>query len=1792
MPPSSELAAGSGHTFEDVVAANYLTSLLAEGAAAGIPDRIVCRVALQQHCFREPMDDLIVDFRSTEGEEARLSLQIKHSIVISSALSNVDFREVIYDSWDTLTKTEFRDGVDRFGGAVGHVAKDKARALRTLCEMARGSLDIAHFESRFSDKGSASAAVRAVCHDISVLLQERLGTVLSFATLQRFLAHFVLIQFDYLHEGASDPPAAINALSVILADGHSNQAPQLWYRLCSLAREAGATADQYDRPRLVQKVAPLFRLRGANSLHADLAKLTGVSRDSVVDIENDVGGTRLQRAAVNATFDAALRTSRFIQIRGLPGSGKSALLRRRVEAALETGPVLFLKFDRLEGRSWRSFANAIGLSSANLIDLLIELEVTGSNTLFVDGIDRLEKPHRLIILDIIQAILGSPLLSQWRIAVSLRDTGIEPLRTWLPPDVFKLGLAAVDVKELDDEESEILATAEPHLRPLLFGSAPVQEIVRRPFFAKILSRNFAGGNSDTDFKPRSEVDLIANWWARGGYDCDGQTVIRRQRALMELAGYRARNLSAPVSVSQLSPLSFDLIHDLTFDGILQHAQKGHAVRFSHDIFFEWAYFHCLLSKGVDWPDEVRAAGEPSGVARAVELLSQSEFSQGQMWVPTLQRLLASDMRPQWGRAWLLGPLMEAGFVDAQRVFIGAVQAHDWQLLRKALTWLQAEKTVPNPQFLDHLPEGVVISRDARLHIADLLAWPSDFAVWARALSFVIEHLSSLPVTVVPDVIALFEVWQNARADEPNHISEALLGECDTWLRDIEVGHGGRRSTRAEAIPWTSLPDTLTDLEQTFRRLILRAAKANPERVATYLHRVVNSTRPDEQISSDVIDHAFLLAQTHAKLLTDLALNYFRADLPDDHIATATRMTSRLAEFGRHDPGMRPQMESGDEAASTAEENWDLSDAGFSFADWDRLSLRTSAGGFDPPSPLREPFNSLFASAPLEALRLLRGLSNHAVASWRQLHRLESWGTPIPVDIVFPWGTQQLWGGSRQYLWHRGFRGPDLLMGGYLALENWIFAELDRGREPNTLIRQIVEGHDCIAILGSALVIALQTNTLSETVLPLLTSQRIWRADRLRMEQEDPNWIMTLSRYVERSGNSSHLEAVTAIKSRSVRRLGLRDLVTAFVLGADTSLSGRAQSAILDFPKSLPFELQEDRHSQDILEQLEAQAHESAEWGRKENYRANEHPEDIRKTAVSFVNPLAPTLQEQARIEQSHLSDEEHFLCQWAQDCFNRGQIGEELTLAHAVEQARQFDSATLYETARGQQNLSFRRGAVVGVAAVVLQLRGHSDETTREWARDVVDRARRAIEVDDLLSSASIVPWHHGVFAARGLAADIRSGFSSDNAACELLRLIAYPLQGVALAAITETLTLWDYNQRLVWCGLALTLALSYLTPLGGDQEAPHAPFHMPDPYRATIADAFAQYSRADQWPVLPRPPRAWLNATSGTQLRNSLENDCEDNADVLNQEWRLTETHWHSQLAAKALRSVPCEKMMASEARAPLVDFLADIFRWTLEQVESSRAISVGHIGKRLSEWRGALGRLLARTTGSLETSEIRLRFLDPLFALDHQPCWFLMAPFVDAYIRTHILDADHVADNAVPIVDLCLTRFLSAPQFTGDSDYAEELHGLEMSELVYTFLFVMEETDSGAAHLMNLDVARLQVILPLVDRFLRAAGWAHAAMSGFLTLCERTCRHYPAPLFADEILAVMVSNTSPSWQGTALPARIASLVQHFADRESPMPSALAQKFLRILDLLVDMGDRRSAALQLSDSFRNIRLQ
>lgn len=258
------------------------------------------------------------------------------------------------------------------------------------------------------------------------------------------------------------------------------------------------------------------------------------------------------------------------------------------------------------------------------------------------------------------------------------------LRNWMADVLDAVNVGRVEVDLLTDDEAEIVAAAKPELRDLLFGTRAVRDVVRRPFFAKVLQQNLAVEGGRPAFEPRSEVDLIENWWLRGGYGAVGQDALARQRALVELAGIRSRNLSIPVGIRHISQAAQGLLEQLVQDGLIQNANQGHSVRFAHDIYFEWAYFHTLMDQGDDWLEEIRACGEPPAVSRAVELLSQWEYSRRRNWDAILAKTASAQMRSQWTRAWLLGPLGISGFSSDETQFARTVFANDFQYLKKAL----------------------------------------------------------------------------------------------------------------------------------------------------------------------------------------------------------------------------------------------------------------------------------------------------------------------------------------------------------------------------------------------------------------------------------------------------------------------------------------------------------------------------------------------------------------------------------------------------------------------------------------------------------------------------------------------------------------------------------------------------------------------------------------------------------------------------------------------------------------------------------------------------------------------------------------------------------------------------------------------------------------------------------------------------------------------------------------------------------------------------------------------------
>lgn len=836
---SPELTGGAGFTYEDAVTAYYLVALVGGTTAAGLTSRVVERVAQQQADFGEPLDDVIVDvLGQADGTAMRMSLQVKRELTISSAPSNRDFREVIQRSWETLQKSDFREHVDRVGAITSSVAEETFRSFTTVCEWARASDTVATFMLRFADGGNAAASHRAVAEAVRQATQDSAAGSLSDDQLYRLFQHLTLIRFDFLQAGSTHEAEAVASLQRTLVAGQVERAGDLWNQLRQLARDGAGRSAAHTKASVL-RVLVGWRFNSAPARAADMQNLRESTSHWLTQQSDDIGGMHLNRQPLRDKLAAEMETHRLTLIKGLPGTGKTVLLRDLVQRLATDGTTLFPTANRLAGRSWAEHARATGLSIRSIEPLLVEVAATGHAMLFIDGLDRIAPEQRAVVTDLLGQLLTNPALAGWRVVATARDAGIEPLRNWVPAGLLvNGGVGYVDVENLSSEEAISLAETLPALRSLLTGGDErVRTLARRPFFAAVLARGFSRAAYPADFAPRSEVELVDAWWSRGGYDSQAPQAFARQRALVELAQHSAPDLGRNMRLRDLSATTQAVLPALEEDGLVQQVRIGHTAQFSHDIFFEWSFLHLLLDQGSNWIDTLTTVGEPPALARVVELLSQATYSDREQWPRQLHVLEQVQVRPQWLRAWLVAPVFGSRFAEQVDMFSATLTANEHRLFGKLLVWMQAEKTTPNPLVLSGQLGSDDLEPTARIRLADLLGWPSDFLAWRRLLLWTLEQLDSIPDAFLPDLVTLFETWQVATADFPNPVSQRIVSQCVSWLQAIDDQHLSWRFRRTnsgnDAEPRPRAP---TNLQTELRALVLRTARAYPDIVNTYLAR--------------------------------------------------------------------------------------------------------------------------------------------------------------------------------------------------------------------------------------------------------------------------------------------------------------------------------------------------------------------------------------------------------------------------------------------------------------------------------------------------------------------------------------------------------------------------------------------------------------------------------------------------------------------------------------------------------------------------------------------------------------------------------------------------------------------------------------------------------------------------------------------------------------------------------------------------------------------------------------------
>ena len=349
---------------------------------------------------------------------------------------------------------------------------------------------------------------------------------------------------------------------------------------------------------------------------------------------------------------------------------------------------------------------------------------------------------------------------------------------------------------------------------------------------------------------------------------------------------------------------------------------------------------------------------------------------------------------------------------------------------------------------------------------------------------------------------------------------------------------------------------------------------------------------------------------------------------------------------------------------------------------------------------------------------------------------------------------------------------------------------------------------------------------------------------------------------------------------------------------------------------------------------------------------------------------------------------------------------------------------------------------------------------------------------------------------------------------------------------------------------------------------------------------ALTRYASRQIEPLTALPP-AWVQAPPRHRFRTGRRHE--------EPVWREPDVYFNYHIAERIVRAFPVEAWCTSTEFRPLfLSYLDQLTVWTASKLapdwcdEDDRRH--GRDSAYLYHWPMQFADLIARSAPCLPSDTVINRYLKPFSEGPNDAGLAIIADFAETTTCRHVYDAETVSDGTIELLVHCLDRLLSDRVFDPQSYRAGEVHGFELPRLIKSLFFVSVEIASGATRFANGDWTDLPRVMPLIDKLVRRAGWAPLVMDTFLTLCERAGAAYPIDAFADQAATALraLEESRASWTGLMHPARLASMVQTLADANYPLTTDQSRRLLIVLDGLIDLGDRRSAALEQSEAFRN----
>lgn len=838
---------GAGTVFEAKVGASYLLSMLLEVEARGLPGCRIESVRLQRAEEGFPLDDIVVHGVSREGVTASIEIQVKRTLTFTASAN--EFKNVVRQIGAAFSRENLGLSQHGFGIAIGRTRQSKEPFYQDVLKWARNLEDAVAFRSRVERPGAANDAMRNFVAVFSANLLEA-GFASDDDTVWRILRRTQILQFDFDSEASATNESMRDRSLRALNGSDAGDALNLWSRLTTLALDMASVGGSRTRAELVEELQTSFRLAGSRSNAHAMEVLFEESERAIAGFDNTVGGITLERESRMDTIREALEQSRYIEIRGDSGVGKSGLLHGLAASLQSEARFLVFTPNRVIERGWLSLKTTIAYDGDGR-DLMNELSLSGAGILFVDNLDFYSPTEQETIKDLLIFAARHPTMRV--VATARTDFGqVEP--TWIPREALtRFGPAVtLQLSELDESELDELRLAAPTLRSLLSDSHPAKKIVRNLFRLSRLSARRVD-----DPWPATETQMARQWWETADGHVDSEL---RERA--RVLGKLARHFLFSSEPFDSSTETSGIIDALLRSGSLREFGRDR-ITFRHDVLREWAIANLLYEeRGFESVPDLSVRTNPDQ-ARGAELAARMalEDTEGiSRWKDLIGSLATSH--ETWRRAVILAAVRSEDSVRAMITASLALLENDGALLRELIRYVLAVEFESGSQrlrdagiTLGKIPDGWKVPRGRSA--GSLIVWLTNV-------------VSYLPVPAIPEVVKLFSAYIMGVVGS-DWLTARLLPLLLDWLLLIEGEHDADPYGFRNQIFGGKLSQAeIKIIEDECRTTFLFFCKRTPDLAVRYLLSFAGREHRDE-IRIDVLKTKGSLPQAAPKEFADFAL---------------------------------------------------------------------------------------------------------------------------------------------------------------------------------------------------------------------------------------------------------------------------------------------------------------------------------------------------------------------------------------------------------------------------------------------------------------------------------------------------------------------------------------------------------------------------------------------------------------------------------------------------------------------------------------------------------------------------------------------------------------------------------------------------------------------------------------------------------------------------------------------------------------------------------------------------------